>query len=290
MEIYQNDRSLLDEVPSLGRGIFRQAALGGPRPQARQNVYEICYVDRGSAEWWSDDTLYQVGPGTLFINWPGEWHGGDNAMLHPCEVFWVQIHLDRQTPLPTLSPALSDDIVQRFHSMTCRFFPASDPIRGYFQQILDEHRQPERPYAALSARSALHGLLAGVIRDHDRQAATPQSDGIRAALAWMDAHLAEHFTVEQAAQAANMSTGYFHRRFVEEIGYPPGEYRMRRRIHVAKHHLRENHQTITDIGYKVGFSSSQYFATVFKKLTGLTPGEYRERVCSQIPGSRSSPG
>jgi AraC-like DNA-binding protein len=54
---------------------------------------------------------------------------------------------------------------------------------------------------------------------------------------------------------------------------------MRRRIYRAKYLLREPDRPITAIALDLGFSSSQYFATVFKKLVGLTPGEYRQIVC-----------
>jgi two-component system response regulator YesN len=36
--------------------------------------------------------------------------------------------------------------------------------------------------------------------------------------------------------------------------------------------------SITEIAFRLGFQSSPYFAAVFKKLTGMTPSEYRENI------------
>ena len=55
------------------------------------------------------------------------------------------------------------------------------------------------------------------------------------------------------------------------------EYGLRLKIEKANHLLNANKRSITDIAYDLGFSSSQYFATVFKRYQSITPGEYRLR-------------
>jgi AraC family transcriptional regulator, L-rhamnose operon regulatory protein RhaS len=44
---------------------------------------------------------------------------------------------------------------------------------------------------------------------------------------------------------------------------------------VAKQNLRSSQSSIIDIALELGFSSSQYFATVFKKIVGISPKDYR---------------
>ena len=61
----------------------------------------------------------------------------------------------------------------------------------------------------------------------------------------------------------------------EAVHVTPGEYLTQRRVHMAKMFLADSSQSITAIAHSLGYSSSQYFATIFKKLTGVTPRAYR---------------
>jgi AraC-like DNA-binding protein len=47
-------------------------------------------------------------------------------------------------------------------------------------------------------------------------------------------------------------------------------------VEEAHRRLADTNEDITNIAHNLGFSSSQYFATVFRRETGMTPGEYRE--------------
>lgn len=280
-EKYGRALHLLPEVPSVGFGVYHQAALGGPRPHASGIVFEICYINRGSVEWWIDNQLYEVGPGNVFINKPGEWYGGSNAMFHPSEVYWVQIEFQENGALPSLTLSATKRLRNEMAGMQSRFFSASPEIKGHFDQLLEEYRRFQ-VYATLAARAALHQIIVTTIRDHSNQSVTSHSSDIERALQWIDRHRTENYTVEDAASIANMSPGYFHKRFLDEVGFTPGEYRMRRRIHLAKYLLRDREMPITDIAFMLGFSTSQYFATVFRKLVGLSPRDYRQ----VIQGSR----
>ena len=58
----------------------------------------------------------------------------------------------------------------------------------------------------------------------------------------------------------------------------PIKHLNRLRVEQAARLLAEDPgRTVTDIALSLGFSSSQYFATVFRRETGTTPGDYREK-------------
>ncbi len=276
-EKYGRALHLLPEVPSIGFGIYYQAALGGPRPHASGIVYEICYINRGSVEWWIENKLYEVGPDHLFINRPGEWFGGSNAIFHPCELYWVQVEFTINGALPALTLQATRRLHNALAAIQARFFKAPPGIRTHYDDMLAEYRQIQ-PYSTLAARGALHQILVSSLRAHDQQQRMPRSPAIEATLHFIERNLTENYPVEHLAGIANMSPGYFYKRFLEEVGYTPGEYRMRRRMHLAKYLLRDQQMPVTDIAFMLGFSTSQYFATVFKKLVGLTPREYRQIV------------
>ena len=67
-------------------------------------------------------------------------------------------------------------------------------------------------------------------------------------------------------------------RFREELGMPPHEYILRRRIDRAAALLAAGRSSVTEVAYDLGFSSSQYFAMVFKRFTHRTPSQLLARL------------
>jgi AraC family L-rhamnose operon regulatory protein RhaS len=272
---FVEDQCLLNEVVMLGWDKFPKAqrSLAG---HSHRGAYEICYIVHGSVDWWAGDEVHEVGPGDLYITRPNEWHGGLDAMMHPNELYWLQVHV----PPSGLSASEADSLVRDFDQMKLRRFPGCPSIKDAFARLLTVHQKPDR-YAATLARSALHQLLVTVVQDHAEHAralrdqSQAQTPAIRRALRWMANHLAEDYSIEDAAAAAGLSISHFHERFVHEVGFTPADHRARARVSQSKQLLRAGNLSITEVALSVGFSTSQYFATVFKNLTGITPREYR---------------
>ena len=119
--------------------------------------------------------------------------------------------------------------------------------------------------------------------DHGAQAAEgrPAIDGkIEKSLDYLQAHLREPVQLKEMAAAAGYSVSYFKARFREEIGITPASYMMRQRMESARHTLEESAVTVVDLAEELGFSSSEYFCSVFKKYYHTTPTEYRCRAQS----------
>ena len=83
--------------------------------------------------------------------------------------------------------------------------------------------------------------------------------------------------VSELAEWYNMSEGHFIRQFRSYTGYTPLEYRARKRIENAKSLLSGTDISITDISSTLGFDDPLYFSRVFKKNTGMSPREYRNK-------------
>lgn len=95
----------------------------------------------------------------------------------------------------------------------------------------------------------------------------------------IDRFLAENIDfmgpVEQLFESIDVSRSRGYQLFHEAFGINPKEYILRKKISLAKQMLCED-TNITSIAFTLGFSSSQSFATVFKKLTCVTPSKYRK--------------
>lgn len=266
-------KTLLPELPGLGWRTFSQGTPGGPRP-SESRAFEICFIDRGSVEWWINGQLYEAGPKSLFINKPGEWHGGNSGMVQPCEMYWLQFFFPPDGDLPGLREEVVTELKSIYEGMERRYFAASSQVEQLFEQLLNEQRQPGL-LAESCARAIFQQILITSARDYLAQTRLEYSLGIKRVLGWMDKHLAEDAHSETLAELAAMSVAQFYKVFHQEVGLSPADYHVRQRLFIAKQRLRNSDTSITGIALELGFSSSQYFATVFKKFVGLTPGEYR---------------
>ena len=77
------------------------------------------------------------------------------------------------------------------------------------------------------------------------------------------------------AQANNYSYHRFRHLFKERFGISPHAYLTTQRVEYAKRLLENTPYSITRVAYDCGFQSSSQFCNIFKKYTGVTPGEYK---------------
>ena len=84
--------------------------------------------------------------------------------------------------------------------------------------------------------------------------------------------------VETLASIMGLSEGETSRTFKKLTGQSPMDYIIHYRIKIATILLKNTSKSITDIAFEVGFSSSSYFTIAFKKITGLTPSEYKKHT------------
>jgi AraC family transcriptional regulator len=93
--------------------------------------------------------------------------------------------------------------------------------------------------------------------------------------AYVDEHICEAITLENLATTAGLSRMYFSRQFQAATGLSPHEYVVRKRIERAQHRLAATADPLVDIGLSVGFQTQAHFTTVFKKIVGYTPLQWR---------------
>lgn len=85
-------------------------------------------------------------------------------------------------------------------------------------------------------------------------------------------------SVELVANRFDYNPMYFGRLFKELFNQSFSEYITELRLNKSKIYLEQDHIAIKEIGMKVGFNNSSYFVTLFKKHTGVSPSEYRNKL------------
>ncbi|MGO4291637.1 GlxA family transcriptional regulator [Chitinophaga sp. RAB17] len=106
-----------------------------------------------------------------------------------------------------------------------------------------------------------------------------EDEDILKAQAFIEQHYDQQISVEQIAEQANMSKRNFIRRFKVATQNTPLEYLQRVKIESAKKELEKNTQNISTLMYNAGYNDLKTFRQVFKRITGLTPQEYRRKYC-----------
>ena len=97
-------------------------------------------------------------------------------------------------------------------------------------------------------------------------------------LAYIEDHIADsELKIEDLAVAVNMGRTVFYNKVKAIVGMSPVELLRHIRIQHAEEMIAKSNEPFSQIAYAVGFSDSRYFGKCFKKQTGLTPSEYRER-------------
>ncbi|MBR0905946.1 helix-turn-helix domain-containing protein [Bradyrhizobium liaoningense] len=106
----------------------------------------------------------------------------------------------------------------------------------------------------------------------------PRSSGsLSAHLEWVAAHLAKPLTVARMAAQARMSERSFARHFREQIGTTPMQWLLNARIRRAQELLESSPAYVDQIAAACGFQSTVTFRTSFRRIAGVSPGDYRRR-------------
>jgi transcriptional regulator GlxA family with amidase domain len=102
-------------------------------------------------------------------------------------------------------------------------------------------------------------------------------DLIRDAQNFIEENLGEKISFEQLATKLAISRRNFDRRFIKATGNTPVEYLQRVKVEAAKRSLENGRKTIFEVMSDVGYSDDKAFREVFKKLTGLSPLDYKAK-------------
>ena len=87
----------------------------------------------------------------------------------------------------------------------------------------------------------------------------------------------QNISIEAVASEHAMSSRNLHRRFKAATGLLPGEYIQLLRISAARQILERGRAPVQKVASAVGYDDSTYFRSLFKRHTGMTPSEYRNR-------------
>ena len=100
---------------------------------------------------------------------------------------------------------------------------------------------------------------------------------IRSALRYMAENYSQPLTLSQMADKVGLSKSYFSTLFHEIVGVSFREHLCRIRVEESKRLLLSSEYSLTDIAVAMGFTDQSHYCKMFKRIVGITPGQYRSR-------------
>jgi AraC-like DNA-binding protein len=233
--------------------------------------HQVIYISSGRG-WFESHGVGRrpIESGEIFLLFPGVWHRYAPDPETGWDEHWVGFAGETASRLvrngffspraPVLRVAREEAVLGAFGEI----LGAIDAHPPALQQVL----------GGLAAR--LLSLVYSATRDRLAGDA-PERDAIREALRSM--HAAPEAPVDLPGLARRLHVSYtsFRRAFAHQTGMGPHQYLLQLRIAHARTLLAGSRRSVKEVATESGFESAPYFCRLFKKRTGLTPGEWRAR-------------
>lgn len=151
-------------------------------------------------------------------------------------------------------------------------------------QLRNLHMTLEAGGSALERESRFLWTFAQLAKRHADDPSVERDVGderavVRTVRQYLLDRYSENVTLDELARVARMSAYHLLRVFRSETGLPPHAFQEQVRVNRAKDFLRAG-SSIADVSFNTGFSDQSHFSRHFKKMTGVTPGQYQKTARS----------
>ncbi|MBZ0295483.1 MAG: AraC family transcriptional regulator [Anaerolineae bacterium] len=231
--------------------------------------YAIGVIEAGAETFYYRGAIHVAPAGTVVVINPGEIHTGQAVNINGWKyrMFYPA--------LKTLQD-IASEITGRTWPMP--FF--GQPVirdKQLAQQLIALHQSMATDASLLALSSGLRTVFGELILRHavnapPRQQSTPFS--INDVRRYIETNHERNLSLQELATVAGLSPYHLAHTFRQEIGLPPHQYLIHTRIQRAKELLR-NGVPLTDIASTIGFTDQSHFTRQFKRVVGVTPGQYR---------------
>lgn len=266
----------VDCIPVLGLSNFRMIHPGTDY-HIHPGCVEICLCIRGNLMFETGDATYPFLPGSIFVSTEREPH----RMRHnPKGLMLYRILFAPPRPgkrILGLTDSETEWIVRSLTHLPKRLFKSTPKVRSAFETLFTAY-DSERLAAIRSVKlkSATLELLIAII-EAARLLPAKVPDQIAAVMKRMREHPDRNYSIEALTEGTGLSPSALSETFKRAAGLPPHAYLIDCRIRRAQELLAAGKLSIKAVSDMLRFSSTQHFATTFKKVTGSSPSEIRAR-------------
>jgi AraC family L-rhamnose operon regulatory protein RhaS len=257
---------------------------------------EIVYIERGKLLWECEGHLENIPEESIYFTLPWQKHGSATLFEPDYKIHFIVIKLKSESVekrdqiqfKPEM--AFEKEVEEKISDLLCHCsqhaWPASPMLKVLMPEILSELKHPTS-FHSTRIRTLLKQIileLVQTIRDGKSKPAhfAANSFRLQKLLKELDRNYGEKWTLASMAEKAGLKRSQFSEIFKHITGESPLSYLKSVRVLKAAQQLKNTSLSITDIAFECGFSSSQHFASVFKKTIGQTPLKYRKQGLPEI--------
>lgn len=254
---------------------------------------EIVYVISGEGKHIVGGNQYEIACGDLFIinhDVPHGFipleHGKNEPVVYNC------VFMPKFLDSSLFSSAQFQDIVSSF--LFRSLFPDSRmplpdlnlhgadffEIGDLFNKMYVEYKAAQKGYCDI-IRAYLIELIVKIFRYMEtsgrKESTQKNKELVKKAMSYMKQNYNTDIRLEDVAMKSFLSKNYFSRLFKEITGINFSDYIQKIRIDEACNLLKTTDMKVADIAFQTGFNDIKFFYDVFKKIIGVTPGDYRKK-------------
>ncbi len=281
--------SMLPELSTIGYWDAAMPQTWGLAMHRNEGI-EITYLARGKTDFAVGSRNHKLESGDLVITRPWQAHQIGNPQVSACRLCWIILDVGVRRPDQdwrwpkwlVLAPTDRKRLTTLLSHNEQAIWRANAEIGTCFEKIapLLDASSPKTAQTRLVLHiNELIVALLDLLRSKSvsldpRLASTKRS--VELFLSALPRHIEQPWTLEEMARQCGLGRSRFAAYCRQTVNLTPAEYLTHCRIDAAKQRLTQASPTsVTEIALACGFQSSQYFATVFKRLTGLTPRAFR---------------
>lgn len=267
----------MEGVCRLGKYAYREARKGLPK-HIHEGMIEICYCEKGVQVYEVNGQRYEIRGGDIFITFPGETHSTDNYPEEKGSLYWLLLKISDEEGFLHHNKADGEIFRKELMSIPNRHFKGHPSMKKMLDAVFDLYQAiPQKPVYRLQVLNLLTGFVLKLLQCEGNNSKGIATERITGITNFITENIYEELSIEQLAKKMHMSASHFKSWFKKETGMPPLDYILRTKIEEAKKMLKNSGGLqVSDIAFRLNFSSSQYFATVFKKYTGMSPVDFRK--------------
>lgn len=264
----------------------------------RNEGIEFTFLERGRLHFGAGDQVWDLRPDDITITRPWQLHRVGDPAVSSSRLTWLILDVGVRRPDQAwrwpdwvlLEKSDLDRLTSFLRHNEEPVWRSTSEIRRCFQSIakaIDETCCGGTTSRLVLRLNDLLLLVADLLRDRRPHLDESLSRTRRTVELFLDdlrrhpEHLAINWTLEEMAKSCGLGSTRFAEHVRALTNLSPGQFLTRHRLeHAGRLLMREPHRPITDVALDVGFSSSQYFATVFSSHYGCSPRKYRARHSS----------